>query len=465
MKALRNALILIIGSGLLLYGCASGSDSGKTRSPNFIIVFADDMGYGDVGVYGNPTIKTPNLDNMASAGQKWTNFYASAPVCTPSRTGLLTGRLAIRSGMCSAKRRVLFPDSKGGLPETEITIASALKEAGYSTACIGKWHLGHLPQFSPGSHGFDYYFGIPYSNDMDLEEGIDYYTACTDPKTEYFRVPLMRNSDIIEQPADQHTITKRYTEEAIKFITDNSDKPFFLYLAHSMPHVPLFRSPEFENRSLRGIYGDVVEEIDWSMGMILEKLRATGLDKNTLVIFTSDNGPWLLFKEFGGSAGLLRGGKGSTFEGGLREPAIFYWPGKLKSGVVSDMGSTLDILPTLCHLAGSSLPQDRIYDGDDLSPVLFGQAKSKRDIFYYYRDTEVFAIRKGSFKAHFKTQDGYGSPMVVAHDPPLLYNLDVDPSEQYDVAASHPEVIEEMKKLLKEHNKTIIPVENQLEKQ
>jgi arylsulfatase A len=229
--------------------------------------------------------------------------------------------------------------------------------------------------------------------------------------------------------------------------------------------VPLFRSPEFENRSLRGIYGDVVEEVDWSMGMILEKLRATGLDKNTLVIFTSDNGPWLLFKEFGGSAGLLRGGKGSTFEGGLREPAIFYWPGKLKSGVVSDMGSTLDILPTLCHLAGISLPQDRIYDGDDLSPVLFGQAKSKRDIFYYYRDTEVFAIRKGSFKAHFKTQDGYGSPIVVAHDPPLLYNLDVDPSEQYDVAASHPEVIEEMKKLLKEHNETIIPVENQIEKQ
>lgn len=291
-----------------------GVDKISSKTPNFIVIFADDMGYGDVGVFGHPTIRTPNLDKLAYEGQKWTNFYVAAPVCTPSRAGLMTGRLPIRSGMCSAKRRVLFPDSNGGLPQNEITIASALKEVGYTTACVGKWHLGHHSQYLPTSHGFDLYYGIPYSNDMDRDESGNYNDMLTNPKIDYFNVPLMRNDEIVERPADQTTITKRYTQEAIKFIEKNKEQPFFIYLAHSMPHVPLFRSKEFEKTSLRGVYGDVIQEIDWSVGQIIEALKKNKLDKNTVVVFTSDNGPWLIFNEQGGSAGLLRGGKGGTHE-------------------------------------------------------------------------------------------------------------------------------------------------------
>jgi arylsulfatase A len=460
-----SSLLPICIGAILVVSCDISSKKQPVQvKPNFIIFFCDDLGYGDIGPFGHPTISTPNLDRMAEEGQKWTSFYAAAPVCTPSRAGLLTGRLPIRSGMCSEKRRVLFPDSNGGLPEKEITIAKALKGAGYTTACIGKWHLGHLPQYSPNAHGFDFYYGIPYSNDMDRIEGINHYQSCTEPNVEYFQVPLMRNSEIIERPADQTTITKRYTEETIRFIAENQDKPFFVYLAHSMPHVPLFRSKEFENKSRRGIYGDVIEELDWSIGKILDHLRNTGLDKNTLVVFTSDNGPWLTFYEQGGAAGLLKEGKGSTWEGGMREPAIFWWPGKLKHKVVMELSSTLDLFPTLCNLAGAEISEDRIYDGYDLSPVLLKGEKSPRDLMFFYRDTGVFAVRKGSFKAHFKTEPGYGDNTVVCHDPPLLFNLDVDPSEKYNVAKKYPEVIEEIKGLLENHKKSVAPVENQLEK-
>ncbi len=468
MKLLNIKLIVL--TGFLLVGIDGqqrtvASEKSKPNTPNFIIILADDMGYGDVGIFGHPTIKTPNLDKMAYEGQKWTNFYVAAPVCTPSRAGLMTGRLPVRSGMCSEKRRVLFPDSRGGLPKNEITIASALKTAGYATACIGKWHLGDLPQYLPNAHGFDYYFGIPYSNDMDRIGGPDdYLEALTHPKIDYFNVPLMRNSEIIERPADQTTITKRYTQEAIKFIKQNKKKPFFLYLANSMPHVPLFRSKEFENKSLRGIYGDVIEELDWSVGEILSTLKQNGLDDNTLVIFTSDNGPWLIFKDHGGSAGLLRGGKGGTYEGGMREPTIFWWPGKLKLGVVMDMATTMDLLPTLCSLANVNLPNDRIFDGYDISPVMYGTGHDPRDIVYYYRGTQVYAIRKGAYKAHFITQPEYGSNVKTVQDPPLLFNLNFDPSEKYNIAEEHPEVIKEMEKILKEHLSSLIPVENQLEK-
>ncbi|NJO91250.1 MAG: sulfatase [Chloroflexia bacterium] len=431
---------------------------------NFIIIFADDMGYGDMGINGHPTIKTPNLDRMAFEGQKWTSFYAAAPVSTPSRAALLTGRLPVRSGMCSEKKRVLFPNSKGGLPSSEITIASALKGAGYATACIGKWHLGHLPQYSPNAHGFDYYFGIPYSNDMDRIGDTDYKQACIQPKIDYFNVPLMRNAEIIERPANQATITKRYTQEAIQFIENNSKKPFFIYLAHSMPHVPLFRSPEFENQSLRGIYGDVIEELDWSVGEVLAALKRKKLDKNTIVIFTSDNGPWLIFDEQGGSAGLLRGGKGGTYEGGMREPAIFWCPGRIKPKIVMDIGSTLDLLPTFCDLANIKLPENRIYDGYNLSPVLLGDGKSGRDMFFYYRDTEVYAVRKGAFKAHFITQPEYGNEPKTLHNKPLLYNLNLDPAEKFNIADNHPQVIAEIKEILVKHQSTIVQVENQLEK-
>lgn len=467
MKTFNTRLFAITGllsAGITGQHSITAADKTKTSHPNFIIILADDMGYGDLGAFGHPSIKTPNLDKMASQGQKWTNFYVAAPVSTPSRAGLLTGRLPVRTGMSSEKRRVLFPDSKGGLPANEITIASALKTSGYTTACIGKWHLGHLPQFSPKSHGFDYYFGIPYSNDMDKIDGPDYGEAVTKPKIDYFNVPLMRNSEIIERPADQTTITKRYTQEAINFIKQNKEKPFFLYLAHSMPHVPLFRSKEFENKSLRGIYGDVIEELDWSVGEIFSALKKNGLDDNTFVVFTSDNGPWLTFNEQGGSAGLLSGGKGGTYEGGMREPAIFWWPGKIKPGVIMDMATTMDLLPTFCSLVKVNLPNDRVFDGFDITPVMFGTGPDPRDIVYYYRDTQVYAIRKGAYKAHFITQPEYGSEIKTVQNPPLLFNLNVDPSEKYNIADKHPEVIVEIKKILQEHLSTLVPVENQLEK-
>src|SRR5690606_21781151 len=268
---------------LLLLGLAVAPAAAQDRPPNVIVIFTDDLGYGDLGVYGHPTIRTPRLDRMAAEGMKFTQFYAAASVCTPSRAGLLTGRLPVRSGMASDQRRVLFPDSRLGLPPEEVTLAEALRERGYATAAIGKWHLGHLPEFLPTSHGFDRYFGIPYSNDMDRVGGPPGQEAFREPKIEYWNVPLMRDTESIERPANQHTITRRYTEEALRFIRENQEQPFFLYLAHSLPHVPLFVSEGFEGVSPRGLYGDVVEEIDWSVGAVLDGLREMGLQERTLV--------------------------------------------------------------------------------------------------------------------------------------------------------------------------------------
>ncbi len=436
----------------------------QTITPNIIIIFCDDMGYGDIGVFGNPSINTPHLDQMATEGQKWTNFYAAAPVCTPSRAGILTGRLPVRSGMSSEKKRVLFPDSKGGLPQSEITIAKQLKKINYKTACIGKWHLGHLPDFLPSVHGFDYYFGLPYSNDMDRVSSGNYFEALKNPKTEDFNVPLMRNNEIIEQPANQHTLTKRYTEEAVEFIKLHRNTPFFIYFAHSMPHVPLFVSEDFKGKSKRGIYGDVIEEIDWSVGMILKALKENKIEKNTLVIFTSDNGPWLTFGEHGGTAGPLRGGKGGTFDGGMREPTIFWWPDKIVPGVNFELGSTLDLFPTICKLTNSEVPNDRVYDGYDLTSTILFNKKSPRDIIFYYRDTDIFAIRKDNYKVHFYTQDEYGNNDKTIHNPPLLFDIDIDPEEKINIARNHPQIISEMIEILNEHVKTIEPVVNQLEK-
>jgi arylsulfatase A-like enzyme len=455
----------------LLALCFSGQPAaGPPSRPNFIIIFADDLGYGDLGIFGNPTIHTPNLDRMANEGQKWTSFYVADSVCTPSRAALLTGRLPIRNGMYATRqnRRVLFPDSAGGLPSNEITIAALLKPQGYATACIGKWHLGHLPQFLPTRQGFDSYYGLPYSNDMDwFDPRIppDKKRQMTlDPKIEYWQVPLMRNEQVIERPADQATLTHRYTDEAVRFIEQNRSRPFFLYLAHTMPHMPLFRSKPFEGRSRRGVYGDVVEELDWSVGRVLETLRRLKLDGKTLVVFSSDNGPWITWNEQGGSAGLLRGGKAATFEGGMREPTLFWWPGVIKSGVVMDMGSTLDVLPTITKLAGASLPADRILDGYDLRDVLLAGAPSPRKVMFYYRAGKIYAVRSGSFKAHFFTKSEYGNDPEVAHDPPLLYNLDQDPSEKFDIAAKHPQIIAEIRRISEAHTKTIEPVESQLDK-
>ena len=436
----------------------------ETRQPNVVVIFCDDLGYGDLGCFGHPTIATPNLDRMAAEGQKWTEFYVAACVCTPSRAALQTGRYPIRNGMCSSKRRVLFPDSKGGLPASEVTIGRMLKQHGYTTHAIGKWHLGHLPQYLPTSHGYDSYFGIPYSNDMDAAKTAPKgRTRFNDPKTEYFNVPLMRGVDIVERPANQHTITKRFTEEAVKLIKDQKDSPFFIYLAHNLPHVPLFVSKEFTDVSRRGLYGDVIEEIDWSVGQVLKTLRDEGLEKDTLVVFTSDNGPWKSFQQQGGSAGLLRDGKGSTWEGGMREPTIFWWPGKVAPGVVMQPGSTLDLLPTIAAISGATKPADRVLDGFDLSPVLFEQADSPRTDMFYYHGEECYAVRSGMYKAHFKTKTSYtGQKEAVTHDPPLLFHLGHDPSEEYDIAKQHSDVIAAIRKRKSEHEASIEPVENEL---
>ncbi len=446
----------------------TGSDK-----PNVIIIFADDMGYGDMSNAGHPTIKTPNLDQMAAEGQKWTNFYSAASICTPSRAGLLTGRLPIRSGMASSQKWVLFEDSPGGLPQEELTIAEALKEQGYQTAMVGKWHLGHLSHHLPTNHGFDSWFGIPYSNDMDRNEElvtqanngkeIKWYegTHWSQTNSEHWNVPLMEGEAIIERAPDQSQLTKKYTKRAMKFIKENKEKPFFLYLAHNMPHVPLFASPQFKGKSTAGIYGDVIEEIDWSVGEILKTLKEQGIAENTLVIFTSDNGPWKLFKTHGGSSGMLTGQKGNTYEGGMREPTVMWWPGKIKPAIVHEIGSTLDLLPTIVNLAGGDVPNN--LDGYDLAPIFNKGQGSQRNEIIYYRGTEIYAIRMGAYKAHFFSKHGFFGEKIV-HATPLLFDLNVDPGEHYNISVDHPEIIEQILAFKTTHEKTIVPVVNQLER-
>lgn len=437
--------------------------AGAADSPNIIVIFADDLGYGDLGCYGHPTIRTPHLDQMAREGMRFTQWYSAAEVCTPSRAALVTGRLPPRSGMCSNKRRVAFPNTTGGLPADEVTIAELLKTKGYATACIGKWHLGHLPQFSPLAHGFDYFFGLPYSNDMDrVPVAPKGRAAFLKPQIDFWNVPLLRGTEVIEQPADQHTLTRRYTDEAIRFVREHKDGPFFLYLPHTMPHVPLFVS-DAAPASPRGLYGQVVEELDANVGRLLQTLRDEKLAEKTLVVFTSDNGPWLTQGEQGGSAGLLKDGKGSTWEGGMREPAIAWRPGTVPAGTVSqELASTLDLLPTACALAGAALPADRPLDGYDLAPIFAGGKSLRREMFYY-RGFELMAVRSGPWKVHFKTQSGYGQPQAETHDPLLLFNLQIDPSERFNVAAAHADVLAEIQTLTDKHRAAMQPAPSQLE--
>ncbi len=384
----------------------------KNSKPNFIVIFTDDLGYGDLGTYGNPSILTPNLDQLASEGQKWTNFYAAANVCTPSRAALLTGKLPVRIGMESDTRRVLFPDSAGGLPESETTIAELLKTASYQTAAIGKWHLGHLEPHTPLNNGFDYYYGIPYSNDMDRVEKFSFESSFN-PEIKNFNVPLIRNKEIIERPANQEIITKRYTEESVEFIKKNKDKPFFLYLAHSMPHIPLFTSKEFNGRSKGGKYGDVIEELDWSVGQIIKTLKEQHLDENTYVIFTSDNGPWKLFKEHGGSSGTLYGAKGTSYEGGTRVPFIIWSPKNLKPKVEVKIGSTLDLFTTISSLANVKVSENIKTDGYDLSPLLKGQNSNPRNEMFFYHGTKLFAARLGDYKLYYYKNEPLGYPQKL----------------------------------------------------
>lgn len=445
--------------------CGSGGETAQVdsdRPPNFIVILTDDQGYGDLGSYGHPTLRTPHLDQLAAEGQRWTSFYA-APLCTPSRAQLMTGRLAIRTGLTGG---VLHPPGTGGLQPEELTIPEVLAEAGYISGMAGKWHLGHQPEFLPTRQGFSSYFGIPYSNDMDMIPADQVpggrFGGYMDAKVEYFQVPLMRDEEIVERPADQTTITRRYTDEAIEFIRTNRDRPFFMYLAHNMPHMPLFTSDEFTDRSQRGLYGDVIEEIDANVGRIVETLRELGLDRNTVVVFLSDNGHWAPYREQAGSAGLLRGAKGSTWEGGMRVPAIFWGPGIVEPGVVMGPGSELDLLPTLASLAGVAPPSDRPIDGYDLSPTLLEGAPSPRDTVFYY-GAELVAVRKGPYKLHLRVPQP-GAGQSVAPDGPTiaLYNLDEDPSEQFDLSADLPEVVAELTAVADAHRASVVPGPDQL---
>lgn len=423
---------------------ANGNAQTDSR-PNIIIILADDLGYGDLGVFGSPSISTPHLDQLAEEGQKWTNFYVPDTVCTPSRGALMTGRLPVRIGLATAAPgpRSFRPESLSGLPDAEVTIAEMLQGAGYSTIALGKWHLGHRDGYLPTDQGFDQYFGIPYSNDMNKRPGKRFPERYFG-EPDYLRwdIPLYRDSEEIERPVNQFTLTKRYTEEAVRFISQEHQKPFFLFLGYAMPHAPLFASNEFSGRSKRGLYGDAVEEIDWSVGQIKATLKTHGLENNTIIVFTSDNGPWLILRHMGGSAGPFRNGKGTAWEGGARVPAIFWGPNYISPGTQHGIGSTMDLFATFAGLAQQKLPEDRVYDSVDLAAAFRPDSESPRNFMPLYTRDQLYAIREGDFKLHLATLDRSGGLKPL--DEPILFNLRMDPGEQYNVRAQHPEVYERL---------------------
>ncbi|TDI45016.1 MAG: arylsulfatase [Acidobacteria bacterium] len=426
------------------------------RPPNIVIIFTDDQGYADVGVYGAVGFETPHLDQMAAEGIRFTNFLVSSPACSPSRAALLTGSYPVRVGIPN----VLFPHHNIGLAPEEITIAELLKEKGYATAVFGKWHLGHHPEHLPLSHGFDEYFGIPYSNDMTPDVSKNPNPAAQ----RHPPIPLVEQLEVIEIEPDQSQLTRRYTERAVDFIERNRERPFFLYLPHTMPHMPLFVSERFQDASERGLYGDVIMEIDWSVGEILGALERLGLDEQTLVLFTSDNGPWLVKGENGGSAGPFREGKGSSFEGGHRVPAIMRWPGQIPAGLVSDeLVTAMDIFPTVAGIVGAELPTDRVIDGKDIWPIVSGQpgAKTPHDVFYYYWPSALRAVRSGKWKLHlphtYNSIEGAQIATETFHGiyrqaeiGLSLFDLETDRGETTDVSAEHPEVVERLLALAEE---------------
>ena len=405
------------------------------RKPNFIVIFIDDMGYGDLGCFGSKKNRTPHIDQMAAEGMKFTDFYVASSVCTPSRAALLTGCYPRRVNLHVDEKDlcVLFPGARKGLNPKEITIAEILKTQGYKTACIGKWHLGDHPDFLPTKQGFDYYYGIPYSNDMHRKP---------------IPLPLMRNEEVIEAPVKQPTITKRYTEEAIKFIKNSKDTPFFLYLPHAMVHLPLHAGRDFKGKSSNGRYGDATEEIDWSTGEIIKTLKELEIDDNTLVIFTSDNGS---NGKHGGSNVPLRGNKGRTDEGGMRVPCVMRYPGKIPSGrICSEVCGTIDFLPTIAALSRTAIPRDRIIDGKNIWKLMTGAsgAKSPHEAFYYYQRDQLQCIRSGKWKLHLPMESkkrNWGNP--EGKSPLKLFDLTKDIHEDHDLSAQYPEVVEKMLKL------------------
>ncbi|HPA19022.1 MAG TPA: sulfatase [Verrucomicrobiae bacterium] len=401
---------------LIVVGLAKGSDVPGAAPPNFIVILCDDLGYGDVGCFGAEKIRTPRVDRMATEGMRFTDFYAPSPLCSPSRAGLLTGCYPRRVGLA---KFVLRPDATTGIHPDEVTIAELLKGRGYATCAIGKWHVGFLPPFRPGAQGFDYYFGI-YHN-------LDHW------ETKHFEgqggVPLLRNEEVVLRPATPEILTERYTEEALGFIERNRERPFFIYLAHTMPHLPYDVTPRFNGRSAGGLYGDVVECLDWSTGEILDGLVRLGLDKRTIVVFTSDNGP---DKGSPGSAGSLRGQKHTVFEGGMRVPCVMWGPGQIPAGsVCNEVASTIDLLPTFGAMAGAPPPRDRVIDGRDIRALLFGEvgARSPHEAFFFHDGNGVLrAVRSGRWKLHVSPKQA-------------LYDLGTEIGEQADDSAAHPEVV------------------------
>lgn len=462
---MTQLLKLIFFVGLSIPQFVIGSRVEKSQNPNIILIFMDDMGYGDLSCYGATQYKTPNLDKMASQGMRFTSFLSAQAVCSASRAAILTGCYPNRVGISGA----LFPDAKIGLNPSEETIAEVLKKKDYKTAAIGKWHLGHLPGFLPLQQGFDEYFGIPYSNDMwpVNYDGTPYSALKQDRKFEFPALPLIEGNEKIREfntLDDQAEITTIYTERAVKFIEENKKNPFFIYLAHSMPHVPLAVSSKFKGKSKQGLYGDVIMEIDWSVREIMKALERNNLDKNTLVIFTSDNGPWLNFGNHAGSTGGLREGKGSSFEGGQRVPCIMRWPEQIQEGTICNkMASTIDILPTLAAITNSALPGKKI-DGVNVLPLLMGDesANPRETFLYYYRKNSLEAIRRGDWKLVFnhpgRTYIGYepgsdGFSGMVNENfnfEEALFDLRRDPGERYDVKEFYPEVVADLKKLAAE---------------
>lgn len=434
MKTQHFAILFLLLS-VAFAGNVAGADP---ATPNFIVIFCDDLGYGDLGCYGSTKNRTPNIDRMSSEGVRFTSFYSSSPVCTPSRASLMTGCYARRVGMHEAETGhwVLIPRNKRGLDPSELTIAEMLTSKGYATACIGKWHLGDQPSHLPTNHGFDFYYGIPYSNDMQQARR-------GDPP-----LPLVRGEQVIEAPADQSTLTQRYTREVVQFIREHQDQPFFVYLPHTFPHLPLYASPDFHGKSGNGRYGDSVEEIDWSTGEILRAVKDLGLDQQTLVIFTSDNGS---NGRNGGSNAPLAGAKGSTMEGGMRVPMIARWPGQIPAGrTVDELATTMDLLPTFAGIVGAELPRQKI-DGHDIRKLLRAEtnAESPYEVFYYYRRRQLQAVRWGDWKWHLpleQTHPNWTSPEPTGKARPgKLVNLADDLQETTDVSGEHPQVMARMK--------------------
>ena len=448
---------------LALCSISATARAERQGPPNIVVIFMDDMGYADIGPFGASGYQTPHLDRMAAEGMKFTDFVASSAVCSASRAALLTGCYHRRVGFAGA----LGPKATHGINANEVTLAEICKQKGYATAIYGKWHLGHHPKFLPLRHGFDEYFGLPYSNDMwPYHPGVAHLPMAERLKR-WPHLPLIEGEKVINPEVsgkDQEQLTTQYTERAVDFIRRNAKRPFFLYLPHSMVHVPLFVSDKFRGKSSRGLFGDVVMEIDWSVGQVLDEIRRQDLAENTLVIFTSDNGPWLSYGTRAGSAGPLREGKGTEFEGGIREPTLMWWPGRISAASRCDeLASTIDILPTVSALIGAELPAHKI-DGKDIQPLMFGQpnARSPHEAFYcYYSGGQLQAIRDRRWKLHFphgyRTLQGRpggtgGIPVNYSQEKIglALFDLKNDVGESKDVAQENPQVVERLQRLAEE---------------